>query len=136
MGLNGYYIGNTNFQTATGDTFVKGNIYIKICYAGSDSNGVPIKCNEPRLIREEGSKIFYFNYYSQADTLLYDFSLQPGDSILPYSDFGYPPALHVMWIALGFITIGTEHRKCIYFGYPAAYNAFCGATFSCVSTCR
>jgi hypothetical protein len=110
-----YYSGATHFYVASGDSFLNTFTYIKI-YA-SDSMGNPFNI-PPRLIREDQDRVYYFLPDAQADTLLYDFSLQPGETANVYSDWGslnYPTV-----DSIGVIQTGNQVRKCIYFNHVSA----------------
>ncbi|MBK9731524.1 MAG: T9SS type A sorting domain-containing protein [Chitinophagaceae bacterium] len=113
-----YYIGSSNQYVAGGDSLLNGYTYIKMYSADAAGN---IFNMPPRLIREEGDKVYYFFANIDNDTLLYDFSLQPGNVAQVYSDY---PNYSLMVDSIGQIMIANELRKCIYFSEPSGYAVF------------
>lgn len=113
-----YYMGGSHFYAAGGDSILGAKTYIKIYAADMDGN---IFNYAPRLIREELSKVYYFDPDLQQDTLLYDFSLQPGDTAQFYSDF---PTYPLVVDSVGQIQTGTQVRKCIYLSDPSGNALF------------
>lgn len=110
FGFNGYYSGATHYYAANGDSSLNSFMYIKIYDSDSSGNsyGYP-----PHLIREEGERVYYFLPFEQVDTLLYDFSLQPGDTANVYTNW-IAPIIPVV-DSVGVIQTGNQLRKCIYF---------------------
>lgn len=113
-----YYLGSSHFAAANGDSDLNGHMYIKVY--PSDEAGSSYNLS-PRLIREEGDQVYYFDPFIQLDTLLYDFSLQPGNEAHVYSDYQYSS---LMVDSVGQIEIANELRKCIYFSEQSGYSAF------------
>lgn len=117
-----YWVGGTSFYSSKGDSILNGYTYIKV-YA-TDERG-EIVYNKPDLIRQDEEKVYYWLDSPGTDTLLYDFSLQPGDTAKVYTlaslgVFGTNPVVD----SVGEITLGNEVRKCIYFNTDGGFGAF------------
>ena len=114
-----YYIGGTNYYAPLGDSIIDNKTYIKIYQTDSFGNSYGY---EPRLIREDGDRVYYLLPPDNIDTLLYDFSLQPGDTISPYADWGI--TFDAVVDSISSIQILNENRKCIYFNVPSGRSIF------------
>lgn len=116
---NDYYSGASQFCAASGDTSFNGHSYIKIYEA--DSSGT-IYNVPPKLIREEQDRVYYFWPLENTDTLLYDFSLQAGDTAHVFN----PQQLGgiVTVDSVGQLQIGNQLRKCIYLNYVSGEAVF------------
>ena len=113
-----YYAGSSSKYIAAGDSMLNGYSYIKMYSADAAGNMYNIP---PRLIREEEDKVYYYLPSMETDTLLYDFSLQPGQVAQVYSDY---PNYSLAVDSVGQIMIANQLRKCIYFNDPAGYALF------------
>ncbi|MBK5284340.1 MAG: hypothetical protein JJE25_02970, partial [Bacteroidia bacterium] len=111
----------TNWYEMTGDSILNGRTYHKIESLGTYSCNPPFcsPCGLPdwgiRLIREDSTKrIWIWDTFSMADTLLYDFNLSVGDTIntLYSNDIGSP---HIVQ-SIDSIFIGIDYRKIYYYG--------------------
>lgn len=118
-----YYTGASFSYVANGDSLLNGFTYIKLYSADATGsiNNLP-----PRLIREEGDKVYYYLADMESDTLLYDFSLQPGQTAQVYSDY---PVNMLSVDSVGEIMIASQIRKCIYFSEPSGYCVFAQANY-------
>jgi len=58
----------------TGDTLINGTTWLKM-----PREPFPCFHDDPSLVREEGSKVYY--YFEGEEHLLYDYSLNPGDTL-------------------------------------------------------
>jgi hypothetical protein len=117
---------NPNFVATTttvfgfqGDTLINSDLWFKL-YSTSDSlfqNNLTFK----GLIRTDNSRILYLDTASQLDTL-YDFNINPGDSIL-FNLYGqFPEKIPV--INIDSIHINGQFYRRFHFAEPTIINAF------------
>lgn len=113
-----YYSGGSQFYAAAGDSLLNGYTYIKVYNADVAGNVFNFP---PRLIREDMDKVYYYDPNLEEDTLLYDFSLQPGDTAHVYSDH---QIYTVVADSVGEMLVGNQMRKCIYFNQQCGQAVF------------
>lgn len=119
---NWYWICSTAFYTSKGDSVLNGETYFKV-YA-TDESGT-IVYDYPYLLRQDGEKIYLRLNGFDIDTLLYDFSLQPGDTASVYNIFSSGTYGNVPVVdSVGTVMFGNESRKCIYFNTLSCNNLF------------
>ena len=92
-----------------GDTLIGPTVYHKICAVGwsGDTNCLGVPDGYMGCIREDSSRRVYFRpAWLGADTLLYDFNLQVGDTMKSYQN----PCLDPI-TAIDSVLIGSAYRK-------------------------
>lgn len=104
--ITGPYPGDTSFSTLTykfiGDTIIDSTTYLKL-YRSSEEN--PINWTLDCFMRENEKKVWLKDISQDNEILMYDFSLNVGDSILDYSGLTY-----LIIDSTGFETIGQDER--------------------------
>jgi hypothetical protein len=76
-----FYGHNINPYFIKGDTTVNGRTYTKV-YQSADTFVNPLNCNFYCMVRDSNQQWLFFNFMDQSETVLYDFSLEEGDSIV------------------------------------------------------
>ena len=106
----GSYPGDTTFSTLTyqfyGDTIIESLTYKKL-YRSNEAN--PLNWTLDSFMRENDKKVWYKHFSDDNEILMYDYSLEVGDSILDYSGTTY-----LIIDSTGYETIGQDERKKYY----------------------
>jgi hypothetical protein len=115
-----------------GDTLIQGTTYFKL-----QTELYPCNVEEPVLIREEGSRVYY--YSNGEDYLLYDYSLNPGDTLWQTyeiaNEYGPPQFLVTTYpLVIGdtvSMVLGGDWRKVQYLAptTPIPYFTDIGGTY-------
>jgi len=75
------YNGTTWHKVGT-DTIIAGALYKQIL---STRDSLMENWYVDGQMREEGNKVFYYNTYSKSEFILYDFGMQPGDTLFDWN---------------------------------------------------
>lgn len=73
-----------NYYALCGDTVLNDNLYSQVVSMQLDSNGQVESTTYLGGLRSNGQQVRYFSDYESTEFLLYDFSLNPGNSITLY----------------------------------------------------
>jgi len=119
--LTGPYPGDTSFSTLTykffGDTIIDSKAYLKL-YRSSEEN--PLNWTLDCFMRENETKVWLKGISQEDEILMYDFSLEVGDSISDYTGTTY-----LIIDSIGYQTIGQDERIKYYLSsieMPDYYN--------------
>jgi len=68
----------TTWHKVGADTIIEGTVYNQILYS---TDSLMENWYVEDFMREEGNKVFQYDAYTQSEYLLYDFGMQPGDTL-------------------------------------------------------
>lgn len=91
----------------TGDTIISEKTYKKVYLSEEE---IPTNWEYEGGIREDEEKVWYFPKYGNGETIIYDFSLEVGDTIT------YRPQPFVV-DSINYVEINGENRKHLYLSY-------------------
>lgn len=98
----------TQMYMISGDTIINELAYKKVFKSEEE---IPVNWEYEGSIREEDEKVWYISHFNNEETLIYDFTLNVGDTMV----FQYQSVMVVDSIT--FHEIGGMERKHVYFSY-------------------